>query len=484
LKHTSTLFTPSLVRFLIGLGFVSALCRLFPWRLDYNDLAKQAYASYDMVVNGAWWVQESPDGNLATKPPGVAWSSAGFYLLFRNWPLAWHLPSFLAAGGILLLLKKWLGTGAAAGAASLAFLYNHFSQNMVFVIRTDMVLAFFVFLAIGFIHSHISTERPWSGKESFLFSMVIVGGLFTKGPVILAFLVPGMLLFQVVYRKAPRYRRFLPPFWTWVLATAVFLAWVGAAALADERFYQQVVLTEFASRFQSGGVTRARPPGRYVLYFLQRFLPWSVFFLILLLTPRLRRTLWARPSDRWLLLCCAGSWVLLELLPSKRPDRMYPLIPVCAWLIGIAFARKDQLTTASVFRKPLLAGFLGVAVLGQTVYSVTTSLEDARNREGELVSFGRHANDLVQDTGNLLWIQREVAFQTGMVLYADSPHILDESEMIPRWRNGEISYLIVDSLGLDLFHEAGVTPEAVLISDNPDAKDERIHYLLQHGAAP
>ena len=40
-----------------------------PWTLDDYDQAKQAYTSFEMVSQGHWLYQHTPNESAATKPP-------------------------------------------------------------------------------------------------------------------------------------------------------------------------------------------------------------------------------------------------------------------------------------------------------------------------------------------------------------------------------------------------------------------------------
>src|ERR1051325_11140808 len=90
-----------------------------PWHLDEYDQAKQAFTSFEMVKQGHWIYQHTPNGWVATKPPLVGWISAGLFALTRSWDLAWRLPSFLATIGLLFLIIRAAGIfGAVAPSVS------------------------------------------------------------------------------------------------------------------------------------------------------------------------------------------------------------------------------------------------------------------------------------------------------------------------------------------------------------------------------
>src|SRR5947208_4575860 len=77
-----------------------------PWQLDDYDQAKQAFTSFEMVQQGHWIYQHTPNGWVATKPPLVGWFAAGFFFMIRSWELAWRLPSFLAGLALFGLIAR------------------------------------------------------------------------------------------------------------------------------------------------------------------------------------------------------------------------------------------------------------------------------------------------------------------------------------------------------------------------------------------
>src|SRR4051812_33515287 len=93
-----------------------------PWRLDDYDQAKQAFTSFEMVKEGHWLYQRTPNERVATKPPLVGWVSAVLFLGTRSWAMAWRLPSFFCALALLAFLyfaaRNAYGKIAALLAAS------------------------------------------------------------------------------------------------------------------------------------------------------------------------------------------------------------------------------------------------------------------------------------------------------------------------------------------------------------------------------
>ncbi|MFL6542026.1 MAG: hypothetical protein ACJ8I9_02545, partial [Chthoniobacterales bacterium] len=64
-----------------------------PWQLDDYDQAKQAFTSFEMIEQGHWLFQHTPNAAIATKPPLIGWTSAAVFAITRSWEIAWRFPS-------------------------------------------------------------------------------------------------------------------------------------------------------------------------------------------------------------------------------------------------------------------------------------------------------------------------------------------------------------------------------------------------------
>ena len=137
-----------------------------PWQLDDYDQAKQAFTSFEMIKEGHWFYQRTPHEHVATKPPLVGWVSAGVFVLTKSWDVAWRLPSFLAAIGIMMLLFRAATSvyGSTGDLIALgAFGLNLLSPRLATLVRTDMPLA----LAVVEVVADGADEAEAVGAEPF-----------------------------------------------------------------------------------------------------------------------------------------------------------------------------------------------------------------------------------------------------------------------------------------------------------------------------
>jgi hypothetical protein len=167
-----------------------------------------------------------------------------------------------------------------------------------------------------------------------------------------------------------------------LLPLAVFALWAAGGIWMMEGFYEQVVLREFAGRFEMGeeAVHKNQPVYFYVTHIFGKWAPWSVALIALLALPKVRAALRDRPDLLWLA-CWAGA----ALVPSKRPDRIFPVIPPLALLLvglaGIHF--RDRAAGWYV------AVVVALASVGSGGYAVGKMAAAYREGQGELPAFSR-----------------------------------------------------------------------------------------------
>ena len=175
-----------------------------PWQLDDYDQAKQAYTSFEMVKEGHWFYQQTPHEHVATKPPLVGWISAALLAVTRSWDLAWRLPSLLAAIAVSIFLFRAanLPYGFAAGLIAVcAFGLNLLTPRLATLVRADMPLALVIFLIGLVIWQKIRTRSAWDTKDRLSMFALLTVGMLIKGPIVYAFLLPGIIFFQWRSRK-------------------------------------------------------------------------------------------------------------------------------------------------------------------------------------------------------------------------------------------------------------------------------------------
>ena len=463
---------PRWARFLLfGLVLVMLAVRNLPWHLDNFDQAKHAYASYEMIERGAWWFQHTPYQDSATKPPLSGWISAGLYKLTGSWNASWILPSLLPALLILWALYREgerLLPGIGGLLASGAFALNILTIRLATLVRTDMMLAGWIFAVGWMIYVRLRDDRAWTRADQWMLFLLLAAGLLTKGPVVYAFLLPGLV--------AMGRRR--PPLaggaWPWLLSFAVLLAWVAAGIWYFPGFLDDVVLREFAGRFTAGAeaVHRSKPVYYYLPHLLYRFLPWSVMLIGLLCVRSARTAIRERRDLRWLVCWAAGGLLIMSLVPSKRVDRIFPILPPLALMVA-AFAStlpRERFLQLRLSRWTCI--LWGVTLVVNAGYTAQQIAANIRNDTGALVRFGRQARDWT--TAHRLRWGVVHAPNEGLLMYTGQIQFLSLPDAQSAWRAGTLDAVVIERSAADEApFNSGIRP-----IESAPAFDNRSAYLL------
>ena len=290
---------------------------------------------------------------------------------------------------------------------------------------------------------------------------LVTAGILIKGPIIYAFLVPGIVV-AALYERRPavadrRYRIWFG-WWPWLASLAIFFVWVIAGWLWVPRFYELVIVREFLARFGEIGshVHRTQPLWFYFPHLLYKFLPWSVLMVgLAFVTLRVRKLdrlnrsssqgaseiEKVSPETVWLICWSFGGLILMSLIPSKRVDRIFPIIPPLCLLVAVQTAHflKGEQHRARNFR--WIAATLIFAVLFSVGYAATRIVSGYREHRNALSIFGRQVR---KEAAKNHWRYEAVgSTDEGLPLYLTRPHFLKPEDAVAKWNSGEINALAV-----------------------------------------
>ncbi|MDP9291596.1 MAG: glycosyltransferase family 39 protein [Verrucomicrobiota bacterium] len=445
--------------------------RNLPWHLDDYDQAKQAYTSFEMVEAGNWWFQHTPAQQVATKPPLAGWISALLFHATRWWDGAWRLPSFASALAILFVLARAgrrLLPNRGALVAGGAFALNVFTPRLATLVRTDMLLCLFIFGIGLLIFEKVRADAAWTARERLMVFALVLGAMMTKGPIVYAFLLPGLIAFAVFCRRQGHRFDVAMSWWPWFLPLIIFFGWVVWGLLRDGEFYNQVVLKEFLGRFSMGerAIHKNQPFYFYVTHLLLKFAPWSLLFVALLFQKNVRSSLRADPACVWLVCWVAGALLVMSVIPSKRPDRIFPIIPPLALLLVCA-------VRAARLPPRLFSTVIGGACLMTTGYTAWNVWFGYRTHQRALVDFGERFRAVADERGAKFSVVS--GKDEGMLLYARTLRFAKLPEAINDLREQKIEAVI---LPLGDFEKArDELPAARVWFESQDAPKKRSRYV-------
>jgi 4-amino-4-deoxy-L-arabinose transferase-like glycosyltransferase len=460
--------------------FLFAIANL-PWQLDDYDQAKQAFTSFEIVKEGRWLYQHTPHERVATKPPLVGWISAALFGVTRSWEIAWRLPSLVAALALALVLfraaKDAYGKVAAVIAIG-AFGLNLLSPRLATLVRTDMPLALVIFLIGLLIWQKIRGEDEWKLRDQVYVFVLLTAAMLIKGPIVYAFLLPGIALNVVAValwatrspRTARRLQNAWPGWWPWIASLAIFLVWVAGGIRFQPGFYEEVVMREFAGRFGET-IHRPQPLLFYLPHLLHKFAPWSLL-MIGIGAVGLRSRNWRLRSvfremsteTFWLLCWSVGGLIVMSLIPSKRVDRIFPVIPPLCLLLAAQIAPRnscshgpegrssrsvqpDETAHRAVATGTALARVyqwsaitLALAILFTGGYTGWKVITGYRNHRNALAIIGRNVR---REAEAHHWRYEVVsAKDEGLLLYLRKTHFVDSADAVTEWNTGNLDALI------------------------------------------
>jgi len=517
--------------FVAGLTILLFAVANLPWQLDDYDQAKQAFTSFQMIKEGRWFYQQTPHEHVATKPPLVGWISAAFFAITGSWETAWRLPSFLAAIAIAMLLFRAATSayGTIAGLIAFgAFGLNLLSPRLATLVRTDMPLALAIFLIGLLIWQKIRAGTEWRLRDQINIFALLTVAMLIKGPIVYAFLLPGIALFEWRYGRArplgaPRYSAWSGPprdgfavanWWPWIASLAVFLLWVFGGILFTAGFFDQVVMREFVARFGET-IHRPQPLYFYLPHLLDKFAPWSVLMILVAILNLASRRWRIRaafremsPETFWLLCWSLGGLIAMSLIPSKRVDRIFPILPPLCLLLAAQIARCNSCSHGSVSRPSESVDFdstghppspsygeagravdaesaatrlyrwsaaaLLIAILftgGYTIFKVASGYREHRDA---LAVFGHNVR-LMAEAHH--WRYELVsAKDEGLLLYLRKTHFIERDQAIAEWNRGNLDALVASTEKAPAL--LGKLRDASLSSLKSGKKEQGTDYVL------
>jgi hypothetical protein len=150
------------------------------------------------------------------------------------------------------------------------------------------------------------------------------------------------------------------------------------------------------------------------------------------------------PETFWLLCWSLGGLVVMSLVPSKRVDRIFPIVPPLCLLLAAQIGRVGALhRPGAAARRPYLALALAVAILFTGSYTIWKVVSGYRQHRNALAVFGR---DVRRETTAHHWRYEVVsAKDEGLLLYLQKTHFIEPENAITEWNRGSLDALVAST---------------------------------------
>ena len=143
------------------------------------------------------------------------------------------------------------------------------------------------------------------------------------------------------------------------------------------------------------------------------------------------------PETLWLIFWIFGGLIVMSIIPSKRVDRIFPIVPPLCLLLAvqISFGRN------AVLRRPYLIIAMLLSIVWTGGYVASKIVSGYRDHRDALVEFGAAVG---AEAAAHHWRYEIVrAEDEGLLLYLDKMHFVKPQDAIAEWNRGNLDALIV-----------------------------------------
>jgi 4-amino-4-deoxy-L-arabinose transferase-like glycosyltransferase len=408
--------TPWLIAFSFA-ALVWALTARIAGPCDLWDQTQQKTISYttDIIVHGqSHWVLPIEAGTMpATKPPMYNWIAVPFVnLLGFSSELAHKFPSVIAITLCWLIIVRIgrridPGSDQALGwLAGLILIANSPMFKLGYLARPDMLLTLWLLCSWAISTAALIKGSASVGTIAAFWLFISLAGL-TKGPAAIVDVLYVVIAARIIGGRWSAVQILRPMIGLPVCALLIGVWIYGVWRLNPEHLTHVLWHNEIFGRFtgtgplgnKEGFAGWVRTFPEQGLYFVIRFVPWSVWSILAIMSlwrpnpddPDRRRGWRTIPGDAGSWLCGAAIQVVLvvglfTLSASKRADYIAAAFPPGALLAAWWLLHMGSRIAA---RRPRFAPLTAVAVL--LVLSLLNELEMAAPARG----FGNNMRSFV-----------------------------------------------------------------------------------------
>jgi hypothetical protein len=147
------------------------------------------------------------------------------------------------------------------------------------------------------------------------------------------------------------------------------------------------------------------------------------------------------PETVWLVCWSLGGLVLMSIIPSKRVDRIFPIVPPLALLLGAQVARALKNERWRLRVRPWLGPALVFAIVFTGGYAAWKIGSAIHERSDALVRF---SGQVRKEAAAHQWRYGVVGGrEEGMLLYLRRDYFLSPNEAVAEWKAGRLDALVV-----------------------------------------
>lgn len=322
------------------------------------DETRYLSVAWEMQHAGSYIVPLQNGEPYAHKPPFLFWMLQTGWKLFGVNDVTPRLTICLFGMLSILLLYKvslrlWPEERKTAACAALVLGSTVIWTLWSCAIMFDVLITFWVLISVlGILTADTAPKKGW-----ILLTAGIAGGMLTKGPVIMVYTLPLVLLRPLWAPGRPARWSLLTAF---LAGTGLALLWAIPAAIQGGAEYRHDIFWgQTVNRIESSFAHR-RPFWWYIPILPALFFPWLYFRPALAKINLKQADSGIRLSILWL----AVPFIIFSMISGKQVHYLVPIIPAGALLMGRNIARSGNLSgTASVKIIGALYLLLGITAM-------------------------------------------------------------------------------------------------------------------------
>jgi 4-amino-4-deoxy-L-arabinose transferase-like glycosyltransferase len=354
-----------IILFLVGLGSRPL------WNIDEG---MHAATAKEMVLTGDWITPTFNGEKFEDKPAFFNWLTALSFILLGFTEFAARLPAaVMGIGSVALtyLLGRRLGGPILGFLGGTILATSPMFVTLSRVVVHDIVLVFFITLALFFFYTAYSQERH-RRKCMLWFYLALALAVLTKGPV--GLVLPGLTigLFLIMKRELS-FLKEMRIGWGLLIFFLIAAPWYIAMSLRDPEYLRHFFIQQNVMNFISSEAARhPEPVYYYVPLLFGGFFPWSVLLPIAIVVPFWNGLKNVDDGSLYLVLWFASVFLFFSAASSKLGPYILPVFPAVSLLVGrlwrdLCFAPTANSRRAFVY----CTGFLSMCLLGGLVYLFT-----------------------------------------------------------------------------------------------------------------
>ena len=353
---------------LLAVIFVAVLIGHQSLEVIDRDEARFAQASKQMVLSGDLITPYFMDELRAKKPIAIYWLQSASAAIFGHFDIAsYRLPSVLAVLAALFLTHRfaaslWPAIPLLPTISVLLLAATPVMIGEAHLAKTDAVLLAAILCQQFYLwrlYQRFHTKEPPPTGQLFIAFWVFMGiGILVKGPIAPLIALTTILMLVAIDRQI-RWLAYLAFFRGILILAAITLPWMIAVSYQTEGAFLDIAIRgDFLSKVRSGQESHGAPFGTYFGLLGLLFWPGIAFAGF---TFRLGREILQHPASRFCIAWLAGYWLAIELVPTKLPHYVLPVLPALAMLIAATLL--SPLPPASRFQRYVVLAGYGLAAI-------------------------------------------------------------------------------------------------------------------------